>query len=142
MLILNKIQLTGRVGRVSTRDYQDKQFVTLRISVPEKYTKQDQKPEDMWFTVVVNGKAAEFAGKYVAVGDYIFVDGRLKEHKYQDKQGVDRTELQVYANELQIVLKKNTDEAKSAPVDARDAQPPVNPHLADLVDEGDGDLPF
>lgn len=136
MLILNKIQLTGRVGRISTRDLQDKKFVTMRISIPEKYTRQDQQPEDLWLSVTVFGKAAEFAEKFVGVGDYVYVEGRVKEHKYQDKQGIDRSEVQVLTSELQIVQKKqDKTDAASAP------QPPVNPHLAELQGE-DSDLPF
>lgn len=142
MLVINKIQLTGRVGRVSTRDYQDKRFVTMRISVPEKYTKQDQQQQDMWLSVVVNGKAAEFAEKFVAIGDYILVEGRLKEREYQDKQGIDRTEYQVYANEVQIVLKKQEKPAEEAPAPVpgrTTVQRPLFNENGETVDE---DMPF
>lgn len=141
MLILNKIQLTGRVGRISARDFQDKRFVTMRIAVPEKYIKHDQRSEGIWFSVVVNGKAAEFAEKFVGVGDYIFVEGRLKGYEFKDKQGIDRYELQVYASELQIVQKKKTDDGQQAASTPRQ-ETQDNPHLAELLEGQDQDLPF
>ena len=144
MLIINKIQLTGRVGKMTPREYQDKRFVTMRIVIPDKYAKKDQQPNDVWLSVVVNGKTAEFVEKYVAVGDYIYVEGRLTDRTYTDIQGVSRTDYQVNASELQVVSQKKKEEGEqqAAPGQATQQQA-ENPHLQDLMDNNpDQDLPF
>ena len=137
MLILNKIQLTGRVGKISANDYNDKHFVTIRMAVTDKYTKQEEKPESTWFAVVLTGKGGEFAEKYVAVGDFIYVEGKLKPRTYTDREGKEHTELNVYANEVQTVLRKQDKPEEQTTA----TQAPVNPHLAELMDNGD-DLPL
>lgn len=150
MLILNKIQLTGRVGKLTPQEYEGRRFVTIRIGVPDKYNKQDQKSESTWFNIVVNGRTAEFAEKYVGIGDYIYVEGRLADRKYADAQGVEKTTWNVYANELMIVAKKQ-EKSEDAPAPAPAAPAPApraerSTEQRAIFDENgesaDDDLPF
>ena len=141
MLILNKIQLTGRVGRISSRDYQDKRFVTLRIAVPEKYNKDSQENNDIWFSIIINGNSAEYAAKWCGVGDMVYAEGRFCPRTYTDRNGKECVDYRVQARDFQIVVKKKSDDGQQA-ASTPQYETKENPHLAELAAGDVQDLPF
>ena len=49
------------------------------------------------------GKTAENAGQYLQKGRQVYVEGRLKADKYKDKEGVEKTSVEVVCNVLQFI---------------------------------------
>ena len=49
------------------------------------------------------GRQAEIAGEYLKKGRPVYVEGRLKTRKWQDKEGVERYTTEIVAEELQLL---------------------------------------
>lgn len=116
MLTLNKLQITGRVANVQVKDVNGSRFASIRIASGEKYTRRDgiEVEDTLWLDVVVNGNSVDFVDKYVGKGDLLFVEGRLKERKWTDREGNERTAFEVRCQNVQIVAKKKTEDAAAA----------------------------
>ena len=145
MINLNKVQFTGRVGSVKVQQFQSEQIVNIRLAVSERYTKRDGTAVDetLWLTAVVAGRSSDFAAKYIATGDLIYIEGRLKERTYTTKDGTEKTELEVRCTDVQIVTKKGDNE-QAAPAAQRTAPDPVAPRQGTIPmpDTEEEDLPF
>ncbi len=60
--------------------------------------------------VVAWKKLAEICGQYLKKGAGVYLEGRLTNRQYQDKQGVDRSLTEIVADSINfITLKKNKD---------------------------------
>jgi len=60
--------------------------------------------------VVAWKKLAEIAGQYLKKGAGVYLEGRLTNYRYQDKQGVDRNVTEIVADSINfITLKKSKD---------------------------------
>jgi single-strand DNA-binding protein len=56
-----------------------------------------------WHSVALFRKIAEIAGEYLTKGSQVFIEGPLRTRKYQDKEGRERTAVEIVANELQLL---------------------------------------
>ena len=88
-----------------------------------------------WFRVTLFGKTAENAAQYLEKGRQVYVEGRLKTDKYKDKDGVERTSVEVVANTIQF-LGGGAGKGPRTEVPATDGAPPASDGFVD------DDLPF
>lgn len=103
---VNKVLLVGRL----TADPQLKttttgqSVTTLSIATNRFWTdKSGQKKEDTEFhNVVVWGRQAEVAGKFLVKGSLAFIEGRLKTRTWQDNQGQNRKTTEIIAENIQL----------------------------------------
>ena len=101
---LNKVMLIGNLGAdPEIRSFQNGgKVVNLRIATSRSWTDKQsgqRKEETEWHDVEVWGKQAEQCGEYLAKGWQVYVEGRLKTDKWQDKQsGQDRYRVKVVAD--------------------------------------------
>jgi single-strand DNA-binding protein len=93
-----------------------------------------------WLNIVAWDKTAEFVCKYFQKGSMIAVDGRLQSRSYQDKNGQNRTAVEIVANNVNFCGSKES--ASPAPQNA--AQRTQGEPDADYatIDDDEGDLPF
>ncbi len=123
MASLNKVQLIGHLGaNPETRFFPDGDAVT-NISLATTETWKDKNGEKQerteWHRVVFFGKLAEVAGEHLKKGALVYVEGRLRTRKWQDKDGQDRYTTEVAADRLQMLGGKRSDapeEITSPPV--------------------------
>lgn len=79
------------------------------ISFSIGYTPREKKDEQwidgetMWFRVIQFGEKAETAADNLAKGDTVIVTGNLKQSTFTDKEGNQRTGLEITADEVGIV---------------------------------------
>ena len=59
--------------------------------------------ETEWHRVTFFDRLAEIAGEYLSKGDPVFVEGRLKTRKWQDKDGNDRYTTEIIAESMQLL---------------------------------------
>lgn len=89
------------------------------IAVNQKYTSNgEQKEEVSFFEIQVWGKQAESCSKYLAKGSSAFIEGRLKQETWQDKDtGQNRSKIIIVAERVQFMSKpqESTQQANSAP---------------------------
>jgi len=146
MASLNKVILIGRVGKDPEVRYMPdgSAVVSFSLATSRKWKDKntgEQREETDWHTVVIYGKLAEIVGQYVRKGSSIYVEGRLKTRKYQDKQsGTDRYATEVIADQMQMLGSKN--DATEAPKPSAQPARTQNPPVAQGVMEMDDDIPF
>ncbi len=79
-----------------------------------KTNKGEKVESTEWFRIVVWNKASEFAEKHLKKGMMIYIEGKLKTRKYEDKKGIERWSTEVNAQNIQILKwKDNEDQVTS-----------------------------
>lgn len=97
----NKVQLIGNLGNTPEVKALEsgKKVATFRMATSETYrnAKGEKVQETQWHNLVLWGKLAEIAEKYLSVGKEVMVEGKLINRQYTDKNGVKKyfTEVQV-----------------------------------------------
>ena len=66
-------------------------------------TSGDKSEETEWHRVVFYDKLAEIAGEYLKKGRSVYVEGRLKTRKWQDKDGVEKYTTEIIATDMQML---------------------------------------
>lgn len=105
---INKVILVGNLGQdPETRAMPSGKAVTnVRIATSESWkdkTTGEQKEQTEWHTVVFFDRLAEIAAEYLRKGSQVYVEGRLRTRKWQDKTGNDRYTTEIVANEMQML---------------------------------------
>ena len=103
---VNKVIIVGNLGRDPEVRYAQSGMAICKLSVAvtERVKDGDSwKDQTEWFRVTLFGKQAESAGKYLQKGRQVYVEGRLKTDKYKDKEGVERTSVEVVGNVVQFL---------------------------------------
>ena len=105
---VNKVILVGNLGQdPETRAMPSGKAVTnVRIATSESWKDKqtgEQKEQTEWHTVVFFDRLAEIAAEYLRKGSQIYVEGRLRTRKWQDKTGNDRYTTEIVANEMQML---------------------------------------
>lgn len=105
--MVNRAILIGNLGQdPEVRNTQGGTAVTtLRIATTERRKDQSGQWADHteWHTVVAFGNTAEAAGKYLAKGRQVFVEGRIQTRKWQDKDGRDRWSTEIVAETIRFL---------------------------------------
>ena len=105
---INKVILIGNLGAdPDTRYMPSGSAVTnIRLATSESWKDKqtgDQQERTEWHSVAFFGRLAEIAAEYLRKGSQVYVEGRLRTRKWQDKQGNDRYSTEVVANEMQML---------------------------------------
>jgi single-strand DNA-binding protein len=104
---VNRVILVGNLGaNPEVRFTQGGQPVAnLRIATTERWTdKSGQRQESTeWHRVVLFGKTAEVAQKYLTKGRQVFIEGRIQTRQWQDQQGQKRYSTEIVATNMQML---------------------------------------
>jgi single-strand DNA-binding protein len=98
------------------------------------------------------GRLAEIAAEYLRKGSQVYIEGKLRTRKWQDKEGKDRYTTEIVADEMQMLGSRGggagagAGAGASAPAAASASQRPaaVNDSVGDGGPPGDfdDDIPF
>jgi single-strand DNA-binding protein len=80
---------------------------SLAVSRSYKTSSGEKRDETEWFNIVVWDKLAETCNQYLHKGTKVYIEGRLTQRKYTDKEGNQRTAVDVIANEMEILTPKS-----------------------------------
>lgn len=108
MASINKVILIGNLGRDPEVRYTPNGNAICNISVAttrnwKDKTSGDKVEETEWHRVVFYDRLAEIAGEYLKKGRPVYVEGRLKTRKWQDKDGKDVYTTEVIADNMQLL---------------------------------------
>jgi len=108
MASVNKFIGIGNLGRdPETRYMPDGKAVTnISIACTEKYKDKngEQKETTEWINVVFFGKLAEIVSQYAVKGSSMYVEGKIKTEKYQDKNtGVEKFSTKIIGESMQLL---------------------------------------
>ncbi len=107
--MVNKVILVGNLGKDPEVRYTSggQAVANLRIATSRSWTDKQsgqRKEETEWHDVEVWGKQAEQCGEYLSKGRQVYVEGRLKTDKWQDKQsGQERSKVKVVADTVRFL---------------------------------------
>ena len=108
MASVNKVIIIGNVGKDPEVRYNPSggAWVTLSLATTRNWKNREtgeRQEETEWHRVVFNDRLAEIVGEYVKKGRPLYVEGRLKTRKWQDKEGRDTYTTEIIASEMQLL---------------------------------------
>lgn len=152
MASLNRATLIGNLGKDPEIRYTPDGAAVCNVSIATTSTWRDKasgerREETEWHRVVFYGRLAEIAGEYLKKGRTVFVEGRLKTRKWQDKDsGGDRYSTEIIADQMQMLGGRDdgqTGEAKTAGrAKGRSGQAPAAAPAAGSAAQEESDIPF
>ena len=107
--MVNRVILVGNLGKDPEVRYTSggQAVANLRIATSRSWTDKQsgqRKEETEWHDVEVWGKQAEQCGEYLSKGRQVYVEGRLKTDKWQDKQtNQERSKVKVVAETVRFL---------------------------------------
>lgn len=163
MASVNKVILIGHLGAdPETRHSASGDAIcNLRLATSESWkdkTTGERRENTEWHRVVLYRRLAEVADEYLQKGSQVYIEGRIKTRKWQDKDGHDRYTTEIEATELKMLGRRgdggsdqpsDRDEDRSGQTDhgrqkadgyAPESKPKPKPSFSD--DFGDDDIPF
>ena len=103
----NVFSFTGTVGRDAEVRYAPSGLAVLSFTVANNVGFGD-KQQTLWVQVTLFGKRAEGQlQNYLKKGQQVFVSGELTQREYQAKDGTTKTSLDLIANIIDLIGKKN-----------------------------------
>ncbi len=106
---INKVILVGNLGKDPEVRYMPSggAVANLTIATSESWKDKatgEQKELTEWHRVVMFGRLGEIAGEYLKKGSQVYIEGKLKTEKYQDKtSGQERFSTKIVADEMQML---------------------------------------
>ena len=109
--IRNKVQLIGNLGKdpeIKTLEG-NKKLARFSIATNDTYrnAKGERVKETQWHNVVIWGKQADIAEKYLEKGKEVAVEGKLVTRTYTDKGGIKKYTTEVWVSEIVMLGSKD-----------------------------------
>lgn len=129
---LNQCTFIGRLSRDPESRYMPNGDAVTSFSLAVGSTWKDKtsgekKESTEWVNVTAFGKLGEIIGKYCLKGSQIWIQGRMKTDKYQDKEsGADRYATKIIADKMQLLGSKGQGEPSAEQMRNRETAKEVN----------------
>jgi single-strand DNA-binding protein len=142
---VNKVILVGNVGKDAEVRYIDSgvAVASFSLATSENYTaKNGEKVTTTdWHNIVAWRGLAEFVGKHIKKGQQLYIEGQIKSHSYDDKEGIKRYVTDILANSIQMLGRKENSNAPSTNAKKPEGAAQSEAKEIDASDAAD-DLPF
>ena len=158
MASVNKVILIGNLGRDPETRYTADGAAITNIAIATSDRWKDKATGEMneateWHRVVFFGRQAEIAGEYLKKGRPVYVEGRLRTRKWQDKEGNDKYTTEIVAENMQMLGSREgmggggaefegAGEESRAPAPARASSGRPASKPATTIADMDDDIPF
>jgi single-strand DNA-binding protein len=115
---MNKIMLIGNLGRDPEMSYTSGGIAVTKFSLAvnrvSKSPTGERQEETEWFNIVAWRQLAETCNNYLRKGQKVFVEGRLTQRKYTDRNNVERTAVDVVINDMEMLTPKSQSAAPAS----------------------------
>jgi single-strand DNA-binding protein len=150
---VNKVILVGNLGADPDTRYMPsgKAVTNIRVATSESWkdrTTGDMQERTEWHSVVMYDKLGEIAAEYLRKGSQVYIEGKIRTRKWQDKEGKDRYTTEIIADQMQMLGGRGGGSGASSEPRSSSRQAPAEERPAASVDEGGGggefddDIPF
>jgi len=105
---VNKVIVVGNLGSDPDTRYVPSGSAVTNLSIATSESWKDtqtgeQKERTEWHKVARFGSLAEIAAEYLRKGSQVYIEGKLRTRKWQDKEGKDRWTTEIVADEMQML---------------------------------------
>lgn len=126
--------LTGRITKdLEIKQAGQTQVMNFSLAVDNPFKKDDAS----FFEIVAFGKTAELLNNYCGKGSKILIEGNLKQDRFTDKEGNNRSVVRVIANRIEFLDSKGSNQGQAAP-----KQQTNSPFANSAPEVNNSDLPF
>lgn len=110
---INKVILIGNLGADPEVRYLPSGGAVTNINIATAEIRKDResgenKEHTEWHRIVFFNRLAEVAGQYLRKGSKIYLEGRLRTRKWQDKNGQERYTTEIWGDEMQMLDSKSS----------------------------------
>lgn len=127
---LNKVQIIGHLGKDPEMRYtpSGKPVTTFTVAVSRTWNSADgeRHNETEWFNVVAWGTLAEICKQYLVKGQQVYVEGRLQTRRWDDKEGVKHTTVEIVASEMMMLGDRRDSSSNAQEVDGASADTAIS----------------
>jgi single-strand DNA-binding protein len=138
---LNKVMILGNLGKEPEMRYtpSGRPVTTFSVAVNRSWNTADgeRHNETEWFNVVAWGKLAETCKQYLTKGKQVYIEGRLQTRRWEDKEGVKHSTVEVVAAEMIMCGERR--EASHAPAAGEE---PAAGETTEAPAEHEDEFPF
>jgi single-strand DNA-binding protein len=107
MSSVNKVILLGRLGRDPETRYMPDGAAITNFSMATSETRKDKsgvkQEKTEWHRIVTFARLAEIAGEFLKKGSQVYIEGRLQTNKWTDKDGAEKSTVEVIADKLTLM---------------------------------------
>ena len=143
---INKVILVGNLGADPETRYMPSGSAVTNLSVATSESWKDkqtgeQKERTEWHKVAMFNRLAEIAAEYLRKGSQVYIEGKLRTRKWQDRDGNDRWTTEIIADEMQMLGGRGGGGGSAPMSSGQDSGPPSAPPQTGPEDFDD-DIPF
>ena len=152
MASVNKVILVGNLGADPETRYMPNgdAVANIRLATTESWKDKasgERKEITEWHRVVMYRRLGEIAGQFLKKGSSIYIEGRIRTRKWQDKEGQERYTTEIEASEMQMLSGTKSGSADSGADNQRTGSKTPSagsaPAKPQNYDDGlDPDIPF
>ncbi len=140
MASINKAILIGNLGADPELRYTSSgsAVANFNIATTEKWKDKDGQMQERteWHRIILWSRQAEIAKEYLHKGSSVYIEGRIQNRSYDDKDGVKRYISEIVGQRMQFLGGRGG----GAQSDSGPSEPPPAP--PGNLEDGDDDLPF
>ncbi len=155
MASVNKVILVGNLGADPETKYlpSGDAVTNIRVATTDRWKDKasgEMKEATEWHRIAFFGRLAQIAGEYLRKGSQVYVEGRIRTRKWQDKEGQDRYSTEIVGDTMQMLgSRAGSGEPRAEP--AKSAEPrtgtaaagaPAAKKPAGKFDDMEDDIPF
>lgn len=105
---INKVILVGNLGADPETRYMPSggAVTNLRVATSETWKDKqsgEQNERTEWHRVAMFNRLAEVAAEYLRKGSQVYIEGKIRTRKWQDRDGNDRYTTEIIADEMQML---------------------------------------
>jgi single-strand DNA-binding protein len=116
---VNKVILVGNLGKDPETRYMPSGSAVTNLTLATSESWKDKQSGEAqerteWHKIAMFGRLAEIAAEYLRKGSQVYIEGKLRTRKWQDKEGKDRYTTEIVADEMQMLGSKGGGGAAAA----------------------------
>jgi single-strand DNA-binding protein len=148
---VNKVILIGNLGKDPELRYTPggQPVASFPLATTERWSDKNGQRQDRteWHNIVVWGKLAELANQYLKKGRSAYIEGRITNRSWDDKDGNKKYKTEIVANQIQFLGSPQSQsggaDMQAGPELSQSPDPQFNqPGVSNAAGMGEDDLPF
>jgi single-strand DNA-binding protein len=118
-MAINKVILVGNLGKDPELRYTPSgaAVCTFSLATTDHFTnnKGEKQKQTEWHKIVAWAGLAETCGKYLHKGSQIYIEGKIQNRSYDDKNGIRRSNSEIIVNKMQMLDKASNSSDLNVP---------------------------